>query len=240
MKGTMSDIFISYASEDRERIMPLVQALEDAGWSVFWDRTIPAGGTWRQEIGSEIESCRCMVVTWSTDSIESHWVQEEAEEGKSRDILVPVLIDDVSPPLGFRSIQAANLVEWDSTEPYPPFNRLLKDISNKLGAASDKAAPVRRQRQAEEGTTCNQVDASIFDKWKDLSQDNKVKLIVVILGAVLAVMGYFGKGWFESPDISASDTEASVTQTTSGDSSPTISGTKGDVTITITPKENND
>ena len=54
----MSDIFISYASEDRERIQPLVRALEQAGWSVFWDRTIPAGKTWREVIGGEIRDAR--------------------------------------------------------------------------------------------------------------------------------------------------------------------------------------
>ena len=47
----MSDIFVSYASEDRERIMPLVRVLEKSGWSVFWDRTIPAGKTWREADG---------------------------------------------------------------------------------------------------------------------------------------------------------------------------------------------
>jgi hypothetical protein len=49
----MSDIFISYASEDLPRIRPLVDALERRGWSVFWDRTIPAGKTWREVIGNE-------------------------------------------------------------------------------------------------------------------------------------------------------------------------------------------
>ena len=41
----MGDIFISYAREDRNRIKPLAEALEKQGWSVFWDRTIPAGQT---------------------------------------------------------------------------------------------------------------------------------------------------------------------------------------------------
>jgi TIR domain len=42
----MSDIFISYASEDRERLLPLVNPLEKTGRSVCWDRSIPAGKTW--------------------------------------------------------------------------------------------------------------------------------------------------------------------------------------------------
>src|SRR4030095_13926329 len=109
----MSDIFISYSSEDRDRILPLVNALEKTGWSVFWDRTIPAGKTWRQVIGSEIEGCRSVVVVWNKNSVTSEWVLEEAEKGKSRQILIPVLLDNVQPPFGFGSIQAANLAAWN-------------------------------------------------------------------------------------------------------------------------------
>ncbi len=47
----MNDIFLSYASEDRERLRPLIAALGAEGWSVFWDRTIPTGKSWRQFIG---------------------------------------------------------------------------------------------------------------------------------------------------------------------------------------------
>ena len=59
-------------------------------------------------------------------------------------------------------------------------------------------------------------------------------MIVFILGAVLIpVVGYFGKGWFELPATPKATTPTSITQTTSGDSSPAVSGTKGDVTINI-------
>jgi TIR domain len=57
----MSDIFISYSSEDRDRILPLVKALGKTGWSVFWDRNIPQGKTWRRVIGSEILACRSLL-----------------------------------------------------------------------------------------------------------------------------------------------------------------------------------
>jgi hypothetical protein len=46
----MSDIFISYANEDRPRVKPLVDALAQMGWSVWWDRTILAGKRWEEVI----------------------------------------------------------------------------------------------------------------------------------------------------------------------------------------------
>ena len=39
----MADIFLSYASEDRERIEPLVTILEAVGWTLWWDRDLIAG-----------------------------------------------------------------------------------------------------------------------------------------------------------------------------------------------------
>src|SRR5262249_26033841 len=116
---SVSDIFISYANEDRDRVLPLVSALEKTGWSIFWDRTIPAGNTWHQVIDFEIQACRSVLVVWTVNSVVSEWVKEEAHEGKLRGILIPVLLDNVKPPLGFRGIQAADLVGWngDSSSP---------------------------------------------------------------------------------------------------------------------------
>ncbi|MGA9600392.1 MAG: toll/interleukin-1 receptor domain-containing protein [Methylocystis sp.] len=70
----MCDIFISYASEDRSRAENFARALEAYGWSVFWDRTIRVGSTWRDTIGKQLKSARCVIVLWSKDSIESDWV----------------------------------------------------------------------------------------------------------------------------------------------------------------------
>lgn len=39
----MTDIFLSYASEDRERVRPIVNYLREAGWSVWWDRSVIPG-----------------------------------------------------------------------------------------------------------------------------------------------------------------------------------------------------
>jgi len=148
----MSDIFISYASEDVDRVRPLVSALENTAWSVFWDRTIPAGKTWRQFIGAEIQGCRSVVVIWTQNSVNSEWVQEEAEIGKRRKILVPVLLDKVEPPFGFGGIQAANLVAWQGENLSPAFTRLVADIAVVLGPApaAAKESVERRRLEAEE------------------------------------------------------------------------------------------
>jgi len=130
----MSDIFISYARDDRATARMLNGVLEATGYSVFWDREVPPGRTWRDYIGQELEQARCMIVLWSKVSVGSHWVLEEAEIGRKRNILIPVRVDDVMLPLGFQSLQAADLLEWDGMPGSPAFKILLAAIEAKLGA----------------------------------------------------------------------------------------------------------
>ncbi len=61
----MSDIFISYASEDRAKAETLAYALEQQGWSVWWDRTIPAGKSFDEVITEALAGTRCVVALWS-------------------------------------------------------------------------------------------------------------------------------------------------------------------------------
>ena len=145
----MADIFISYAKEDRERAGVLAEALAGLGWSVFWDRTIPAGLTWREFIGKELEEARSVVVAWSAASVKSQWVLEEAEQAKKKRILVPVLIQPVEAPFGFGSLQAADLSTWDGRADASAFQKLAEDMGRILGVPPIQAEQEER-RQAEE------------------------------------------------------------------------------------------
>ena len=119
-------IFVSYAAVDQERIQPLVQAFEAQGWSVWWDKKIPPGRQFDEVIEEAIDAARCVVVVWSEKSVSSRWVRTEANEGERREILIPVLIDDVTIPLEFRRIEAAKLVDWDGVSGHPELDGLLE------------------------------------------------------------------------------------------------------------------
>lgn len=129
----MSDIFLSYARDDKPRALAIAAILEKQGWSVWWDPKIPAGKTFAEVIDGALAEARAVVVLWSKVSVKKNWVIEEAQDGLNRDILVPVLIEDVSPPRGFKMIQAAVLWNWDGTEQFPAMQNLLSDIAQVLG-----------------------------------------------------------------------------------------------------------
>jgi formylglycine-generating enzyme required for sulfatase activity len=132
----LSDVFISYATQDRARVQPLVKAFEKQGWSVWWDRRILAGKRYDQVIEAALNDARCVVVLWSRDSIDSEWVANEAEEGRQRGILVPVLLDAVRIPLAFRRIHAAGLMDWNGELPSSAFDELARAVSDVLSNAS--------------------------------------------------------------------------------------------------------
>ena len=110
----MADIFVSYAGEDRERVAPLVERLEQHGWSVWWARRLHPGPEFEDEIERELDAAKCVVVVWSELSVASRWVKTEANEAMERGILVPILIDRVKPPLAFRRLQTAEAIDWDA------------------------------------------------------------------------------------------------------------------------------
>jgi hypothetical protein len=128
----VSDIFISYASADRPRIKPLVDALLQKGWSVWWDRTIPPGKTWDTVIADALRDARCVIVLWSRESVQSDWVRTEADEARERRILIPALLDNVDIPLAFKRIQAANLVNWSGKLTSAEFDELARAVSQVL------------------------------------------------------------------------------------------------------------
>lgn len=129
----MAEIFISYASENRERARELAQALGARGWSVWWDREIPLGKSFDEVIEKALSEAKCAIVLWSEVSIASEWVRNEASEGKRRGILIPVFIEAVDAPLAFRLLNGADLRDWNGEAKHAELDRLIKRVTELLG-----------------------------------------------------------------------------------------------------------
>lgn len=110
----MADVFVSYKAEDRARVKPLVSALEADGFSLWWDVRIGGAAEWRDSIETELNRAKCVIVTWSTQSVgrSGTFVRDEASRALENGTYLPIRIDDCRPPLGFGETQALSLVGW--------------------------------------------------------------------------------------------------------------------------------
>lgn len=142
----MADIFVSYASEDRERVRPLVEELEARGFSVWWDTRIGIGTSFDRQIEQQLKAASSVITVWSTASVDSNWVREETQDGLEREILIPIQIDDCQLPLGFRRTQVAQLIGWPDTR--SDLSRLFDRVAELTGrvATADAESVSARER----------------------------------------------------------------------------------------------
>jgi len=126
------DVFLSYAREDAAHAEWAFRVLSSRGWSVWFDREMVGGERWRTEIDEVLDDVGCVVVFWSAASIASHWVLDEAGEGMERGVLVPALLEDVAIPIGFREVQAIDLVRARVTSERAE-EALVKAVATVLG-----------------------------------------------------------------------------------------------------------
>jgi TolB-like protein len=135
----VAQVFVSYKSEDRERLRPLVEALEAEGVDVWWDARLEGGAAWRESIEEQLETARCVVVAWSERSAgpEGRFVRDEAGRALSRGVYLPILLDAVRLPIGFGEVQALSLVGWKGNPADPHFQAILTGVRSRI---EDRAA----------------------------------------------------------------------------------------------------
>ena len=102
--------FVSYASKDRERVVPRVQALAAARIKVFQDFIeLEPGERWERGLYRHIDDCDVFFLFWSRAAAESKWVREEAKYAHARQQgkddrppeIIPIIIEGpppVAPP----------------------------------------------------------------------------------------------------------------------------------------------
>lgn len=149
----MADIFVSYAREDIAEVECLVAALRAGGRSVWYDQAIRGGADFGEETTRALDAAKVVVVVWSKASIVSKWVRDEASVGRDSGTLIPISIDGVPPPLGFRQIQSIDFCGWTGDPVARSFQLLVEallgqgDRPNAAPAFTPKATTVARSRR---------------------------------------------------------------------------------------------
>jgi hypothetical protein len=108
----MSDIFISYKSEDREKARAIAARFEAFGYNVFWDAETPNGANWDQFIRDELKAASAVIVLWSRAAAGSDNVRHEAQIARDGCVYAPVLIEPMEAadlPMGMAAAQMAKL-----------------------------------------------------------------------------------------------------------------------------------
>jgi TolB-like protein/Tfp pilus assembly protein PilF len=143
----MADVFVSYKAEDRLRVKPLVDAFSAEGLSVWWDLGIEGGANWRQTIQTQLDSAACVVVVWSTGSVDAggYFVQDEAAHARSRGVYLPIAIDAVQPPLGFGQEHILRLIGWRGNRRDRRYLDVLAAVKA-LIASAPRPTPTARAR----------------------------------------------------------------------------------------------
>ena len=128
----MRKLFVSYSRNDKAVAQRVAHALSTQGYDVFWDAEIPPGQKFDTYIFSQLEQSDAVIVLWSTSSISSDYVKEEAEYAKMNSVLVPVRIDEVALPFGFTRIHTIDLLDWRGSIQDPDWRRIVRAINSSL------------------------------------------------------------------------------------------------------------
>ncbi len=128
----MTDVFVSYASEDRASAQRLALGLADAGLSVWWDRDIQVGSEWDKTIEEALGTAKCVVILWTAHAKQSRWVRAEARAALKQEKIVPIMLESNAIPLAFTGIQALRFLGWNGQTVSKEFDILLKVIKSKL------------------------------------------------------------------------------------------------------------
>ena len=138
MSGT--DIFISYARQDRPAARIFAERFTAEGFSVWWDASLHSGETFDEVIEQRLRDARAVVVLWSPRSVASRWVRAEATLADRRNKLVPAIIEPCDRPIVFELTHTAELSDWHGDTEDPRWQAYVEDLHRMFDRAREREA----------------------------------------------------------------------------------------------------
>jgi hypothetical protein len=129
----MTDIFLSYRNRPirRQIVKRLGTLLRNYELKVWWDYGLEAGIEFEPQILQRLQEAKVVVVLWCAESIVSEWVYREAIQAGER--LLPVRLQNVTPPEPFAKRQCLDLTHWDGSISASRFQKFVEVLSKALG-----------------------------------------------------------------------------------------------------------
>lgn len=101
-KGDKPYIFVSYAHKDAKVVIPLIKALQDAGYRIWFDLGIEVGTEWSNNIANHLRDSSAFLFFTSQNSVQSENCLDEVAFAKShnKSAVLVYLEEDVVLPAG--------------------------------------------------------------------------------------------------------------------------------------------
>ena len=139
-----ADVFISYSSNDQDRVVKLADKLRKAGVSIWVDESgIGAATLWSKEIAGAIKGCKVLILMVTPNSVKSkNVVREVSLASEQNKQILPVILEPTPIPealeyhlAGIQHLDVTGMSAAESAEDIlPPLQRLLGMESENVNA----------------------------------------------------------------------------------------------------------
>ena len=132
----VADIFLSYARQERNEIMPIKALLEKLGLSVFIDvEGLDGGDHFPQRLEQEILASKLVISCWSPLALSRPWVVRECMIAVKAGIILPIQIkpfDETNMVVSLSTLHYIDLTDFLSESSLEKRRNFVGVISRKL------------------------------------------------------------------------------------------------------------
>ncbi len=140
----MTDVYIAYAREDRERVRLIAEMLQFEGWDVWMDPTDPSVAR-SAAIDLKLGSAGAILVIWSPFARGSEYVRSEAATGLYKNKLIQTRLDSAAPPRPFDQVEVIDVGLWSGERDDPNWRRIMSAIRLYAGLPGSTRPQVTRR-----------------------------------------------------------------------------------------------
>ncbi|MEO1277147.1 MAG: SUMF1/EgtB/PvdO family nonheme iron enzyme, partial [Pseudomonadota bacterium] len=133
----MVDVFISYPRAERDRVEPIRDKLAALDLDLFFDIDgIDSSAAFPSIIDRALKASKAVLCCWSPLYFTRDWCLIECRYAAPRGKLVAVRIeafDAEAPPADLMQYSFYDICDWSGQEAHEDWNRVLKDLEQKVG-----------------------------------------------------------------------------------------------------------
>ncbi len=200
------DIFLSYARQDTERARQIKDLLEGLGLNVFFDTEgLDGGDVFPDILDRELKTAGAIVGVWSKHALTRPWVKIECDIGKTRGVLVPLQIEEISDldrPAAFWNIQFADLSDFDGDPDHVGWLRFIRALARTLdrGDLLERESAAQAAEPASDDAAVREELAALRAEMADM-RNAKAELAAQVNQPAVAEVSATGLGvWQEIKD----------------------------------------